>query len=52
MAKKETTSGKTTRALPCSCKSEQQDAMYGRGNRLHNRTKKDTHRCTVCGSTK
>ena len=40
--------------LPCSCKHEQQDEMYGKGNRVHNNASgkdsktSDRWRCTVC----
>ena len=41
---------------PCDCKSEDQDKMYGKGQRVHNQTKhtgdKPGRRCTVCGKTK
>lgn len=33
----------------CTCKSEFQDSIYGRGNRLCNETKSGKVRCTVCG---
>jgi CRISPR/Cas system-associated protein Cas10 (large subunit of type III CRISPR-Cas system) len=37
----------------CSCKSEFQDEVYGKGNRLFNPKGKgekvDGYRCTVCG---
>lgn len=45
--------------LGCGCKgvggttkaAEQQDAMYGVGQRAHNpTTKENTFRCTVCGT--
>lgn len=32
-----------------NCKSEYQDAKYGKGNRVKNRTKEGKWRCTVCG---
>lgn len=42
--------------LPCNCKHEFQDRIYGRGMRVHNKAKsKDggaVWRCTVCGSVK
>lgn len=34
----------------CKCVCEGQDALHGAGNRVHNRTSKDTFRCTSCGS--
>lgn len=40
-----------TIVLPCDCEDKEQDVMYGKGNRLHNRGgSKDTPRayCTVC----
>lgn len=39
-----------TKVLPCDCKHADQDDLYGRGNRLHNRVTKSekTWRCTVC----
>lgn len=36
------------KTMPCSCRSEFQDARYGAGMRLKNPTK-EGHRCTVCG---
>ena len=41
----------------CTCKNEQQDKMYGKGNRVHNLKEKvhgraQEYRCTVCGSVK
>lgn len=56
---KKTKSGKvdveTVRTLPCSCKNQYQDKMYGLGQRAHNfAPKKDKAgrkwRCTVCGN--
>lgn len=38
---------------PCSCRSDYQDATYGKGNRLHNQMKDKTkYRCTVCSDVK
>lgn len=37
--------------LPCNCKHEDQDAMYGKGNRAHNISGKSGSElafCTVC----
>lgn len=37
--------------LPCDCKHEDQDAMYGKGNRVHNIAGKagsEQAFCTVC----
>jgi hypothetical protein len=33
----------------CTCVSEFQDSIYGKGNRLCNETKSGKVRCTVCG---
>ena len=34
----------------CVCNHEYQNQRYGKGNRVHNQTKKATEiRCTVCG---
>lgn len=42
--------------LPCSCKHDHQDKIYGSGNRVHNpmtSTKNSCKwRCTVCSKTK
>ena len=41
-----------TAVLPCTCSHEGQDAIYGRGLRLHNRMmgeKGREWRCTCCG---
>jgi len=51
-----------TRELACKCKHEYQDANYGKGMRVHNRTANTTskskdaganwvYRCTVCNAT-
>ena len=38
-----------SKVLACNCKDEQQDAMYGKGLRLHNLSPdKKTAYCTVC----
>ena len=38
-----------SKVLSCNCKDEQQDAMYGKGLRLHNLSPdKKTAYCTVC----
>ena len=34
----------------CTCFSNYQDKKYGKGNRLHNLTRKEGARCTVCGN--
>ncbi len=46
-----------TRLMPCTCKHEYQDFMYGNYMRVHNETlKKPTGAggwaCTVCGKVK
>jgi len=43
--------------IPCKCVHAFQDERYGKGNRVHNKTKKGTpdkpqYRCTVCGDMK
>lgn len=42
-----------TKELKCSCKSEFQDQLYGKGIRLFNEcisgSKVTGYRCTVCG---
>jgi hypothetical protein len=41
--------------LPCSCKHDAQDQMYGKGQRVHNpcgAKNKGQVRCTVCGTKK
>lgn len=40
-----------TSIKPCSCKSEYQDKLYGKGNRLFNEGVKNVT-CTVCGTKK
>ena len=40
-----------TRVMPCSCKHEQQDELYGKGRRVFNKTEKtpgEVWRCSVC----
>ena len=42
---------------PCSCKQEYQDSKYGRGMRVHNKSRsrvsgKDAWTCTSCGVKK
>lgn len=38
-----------TKIAPCTCKSEYQDKLYGKGMRVHNHGDKlDTWTCTVC----
>lgn len=42
-----------TKLLSCTCKSEYQDRVYGKGMRVHNKSvsKLGTKfRCTICGS--
>lgn len=46
-----------TKVLKCRCEYKQQDALYGEGNRLHNRMPSTDRpvqgwRCTVCGNEK
>ena len=42
-----------TKVFSCTCKSEFQDEVYGKHNRLFNPTGKEEklngYRCTVCG---
>lgn len=44
-----------TMIIVCDCKHDDQDQMYGKGRRVHNRSKDKTSgrwenaRCTVCG---
>lgn len=49
----------TTIIVPCSCKHQYQDRLYGAGNRVHNDpghngagNKNGKSRCTVCEQTK
>lgn len=35
---------------PCTCQHKQQDAMYGKGNRVKNQTQSGNYRCSVCGN--
>lgn len=42
------TTGPRVKIMGCTCAHAFQDAMYGRGQRVHNRTAKG-YRCTVCG---
>lgn len=38
-----------TKVQPCTCKSEYQDKLYGKGMRVHNHgVKLDVYTCTVC----
>lgn len=42
-----------TKIIPCSCTHKDQDAMYGKGNRVHNRAggkggESRKYTCTVC----
>lgn len=38
-----------TKIVKCTCQHEQQDNMYGKGNRVANSTSKaNQYRCTVC----
>jgi len=36
-----------TKVIKCTCRHEFQDTKYGKGKRVHNKTKKGW-RCTVC----
>ena len=36
------------KVLTCDCICPQQDKLYGKGKRLHNKTKNDEWRCTSC----
>ncbi len=41
------------KVLPCNCKNENQDSLYGKGNRLFNNCKPKSvgekwFRCTAC----
>lgn len=43
--------------LPCTCRNEYQDRLYGAGRRVHNETKTPPamprqYRCTVCENTR
>jgi hypothetical protein len=40
-----------TEVKSCNCKHEYQDAVYGKGQRVHNPSTKG-HRCSVCGTEK
>lgn len=46
----------TTRIMPCGCRNEGQDAIYGKGRRVFNAVNGNktrvlnTWRCTVCGT--
>lgn len=43
-----------TTVLPCTCESEFQDKVYGKGKRLFNLRDRQKHKgeatCTVCGA--
>jgi len=45
-----------TKILPCNCKHEFQDKLYGKGMRVHNQMTKENKlgdwRCTSCGKPK
>lgn len=50
---------KGCKPFPCTCRSEQQDKIYGKGIRLHNYCKNTVAkedmkglRCTVCAKVK
>jgi hypothetical protein len=38
--------------LNCKCNHVSQDTIHGKSKRVHNKTGKDTYRCTVCGNEK
>lgn len=42
----------TTSIKKCNCIHKFQDERYGFGMRVHNRTKEDGWRCTVCSDVK
>ena len=44
-----TSSGKDTKILPCTCQHPYQDSRYGKGQRVFN-PRKDGFTCTVCGT--
>ena len=39
------------KVMKCNCESEMQDKLYGKGNRVHNKTNSG-YRCTVCSNEK
>lgn len=41
----------TSKIAKCTCKHDDQDQLYGPGNRLANETRSGQLRCTVCGAT-
>jgi len=42
----------STKIIHCKCIHNFQDKQYGKGNRVHNMTKDDGYRCTVCKDKK
>lgn len=40
----------TSKTVRCTCKSVDQDALHGAGNRLANEMRNGQLRCTVCGA--
>jgi len=38
--------------LSCDCECPQQDKIYGKGKRVHNKMKDDSWRCTCCQKEK
>lgn len=44
------TNKERTAVMSCTCQHQAQDALYGKGRRLHNLCGKqqDKYRCTVC----
>ncbi len=41
-----------TKIIKCDCQHEDQDKMYGKGNRVHNETRGGKWRCTICKKEK
>lgn len=40
----------TSKLIKCTCSHEDQDKMYGQGNRMANEARTGQYRCTVCGT--
>jgi|GEM_PF-1710077 len=40
----------TSKLIKCSCSHEEQDKMYGQGNRMANEMRTGQLKCTVCGT--
>lgn len=51
MKKEAKANGKAVKAF-CTCKSEYQDKVHGKGVRVHNLCNKGVKCCTVCKSEK